>query len=99
LMELVLGGLGDHHDHAVGVMAGPRAGPARWAGVAVPYRRDGDAGLGARPPLLDAAQDLHGPRAVQAAEHQVDEPGTTLPARSDPGVLVLVEQPLHPGPG
>ena len=99
LLELSLGELGGHQDHAVGVVAGQRAGPAGRPGVAVPDGGDGDPGLVLGAPVLDAAQDLHGPRAVQAVEHEVDEARNGAPARSGPAVLVLVEQALHPGAG
>ena len=87
-------------DHAVGVVAGQRAGPAD-AGRALPCRTGGDRDrrLVAGAPLLDAAQDLHRPRAVQAVEDQVDQAGPAAAARARALVLGLVQQPLDPGAG
>ena len=58
-----------------GVVAGDRRRPAGRPGVAVPDGGHRDRGGVLRAPLLDPAQDLHRPRAVQAREHEVDEPG------------------------
>ncbi len=71
-------GVVSHQDHPVRVMARDRRRPARRPGVAVPDGGHRDGGGVLRAPLLHPAQDLHRPRAVQAREHQVDEPG---PAR------------------
>ena len=64
----------------------------------MPYRADRHRGGLRRAPLLDAAQDLHRPRAVQAVEHQVNDSGPAMAARARPGVAVLVEEPFDERP-
>ena len=97
LADVLLGQPGGHQDHAARVVAGHGRRPARRASATVPHGRDGDSGLVRGTPFLDAAQDLHRPRAVQAREHKVDEASPAVPPRAGPRVVVLVEKPLHPG--
>ena len=99
LGQLRGGQLRGDQDDAVGVVAGQRARPARRAGAAVADRRHRGAHAVAGAPVLDPAQDLHGPRAVQAVEHDVDQARAPAAARPWPVVVELPEQALHPGTG
>lgn len=98
LVEHGVQGRGDEDD-AVGGPGPQIAHPLTGVARASADRGDHGADPGGVGHLLDPADDLHGPGAVQVVEDQVDQVGPAAGRRGALAVPVPAQQFLHPRPG
>ena len=95
-----LGEVGEDEDHPVGRPLPHVLQPLPRRGRPAVDRRDHRADAGGVPDVLDAAEDLDRPRAVEVVEDQVDQAGCgPTPTGGLAPVAVLAEEALRPAVG